>query len=173
MSVLVCRTLYLTSIAFNTTSQISLELSTPPLGSSDDGLAVCFMGANYELNPSTVSLVNATAGGDQFSIAVNPKAVSIDSIEYTSFWDIVKNDTFYQDPESLRCVPVRTGLAALPNQFTLPPACAQHVADDATNVIYITDRFVTTRRAVYGTESAGNLAGNPEANSGNRAGPET
>lgn len=102
MSVSVCRTLYLTSLAFNTTTQISLELATPPQGSEDDGLVVCFMGANYKLNSSTVA-VNATFGGDQFSIdADRPTPVTIDSIEYTNFWNILQNDTFYQDPELLR-----------------------------------------------------------------------
>lgn len=59
------------------------------------------MGANYELNSSTVS-VNATIGGDQFNLDDSLTPVSIDIVEYTSFWDILQNDTFYQDPELLR-----------------------------------------------------------------------
>ena len=104
MSVSVCRTLYLTSLAFNTTTQIVLELATPPQGSidDDDGLALCFMGANYDLR-SSAALVNATtSGGDQFTIDDSPAPVSVDLIEYTSMWDILQNDTFYQDPEALR-----------------------------------------------------------------------
>jgi hypothetical protein len=103
MSGLVCRTLLWTSVAFNTTTQISLELATPPRGSNDDGLAVCFMGSNYELKSSTA--VNSSIGsGDQFNIDENSTPVSIGSIEYTSFWELLRNDTFFQDTELLRCV---------------------------------------------------------------------
>lgn len=112
MSVLLCRTLYLTSLAFNTTTQIALELATPPQHSSedDDGLALCFMGANYDLR-SSIALVNATTSdGDQFTIDDSPAPVSVDLIEYTSLWNILQNDTFYQDSESLRHAPDTTNL---------------------------------------------------------------
>ena len=100
-----CRTLYLTSLAFNTTTQIALELATGPQGSDDDGLAFCFMGANYNLASSPVLVNAATSGADQFTIDATATPVTIGTVEYTSLWNILRNDTFYQDSEALRYIP--------------------------------------------------------------------
>jgi hypothetical protein len=100
MSVPTCRLLYFTSLAFNQTTDVVLELSTPPKGAHDDGVAFCFMGANYILSNSTAT-ANVTVGGNQFDTSFLRRA-RIDVLEFASFWEIMANDTTFQDLTLLR-----------------------------------------------------------------------
>ena len=80
-------------------NQISVELSTPGVG-VDTGLAVCFMGADYNLMDGGAS-VRLSSGGHQFD-AQSETPPSDTEINVVTFSTLLQQDQTFTSYENLR-----------------------------------------------------------------------
>lgn len=94
MSGTICQVLHMTSLALGSVTNVSLELSTSGVG-VDNGMAICFMGANYNLTEPVASLTSS-AGGDQFD-SQSEAQLTVDTSVVTFSSLLQQDNTFTSD----------------------------------------------------------------------------
>eukprot|EP00892_Ulva_mutabilis_P007703 jgi/Ulvmu1/5304/UM022_0098.1 len=122
MSGTLCQTLYMTSLALGSVSQVDVDISTPGIG-SDNGMAICFMGAHYNLTDPVASVQHAL-GGHQFDMDSEVPLRSVDSSVVT-FASLLQQDQTFTSHENLRTFHHNWGSPA-DNAVRLPEILFRH-----------------------------------------------
>lgn len=106
---ILCRVLLYSSLAFNSTNDITFEYTTPGF-TATDGLLTC-LSSSWSIHPSSFSLVSLWEGGSQFDTTEkqidtqNQQTAAFFSsasakwnlspIQYGSLYDILKGDAYF------------------------------------------------------------------------------
>lgn len=97
MSGTICQVLYTTSLALGSVTNVSLELSTSGVH-TDNGLAICFMGANYNLSDPAATL-SFSSGGDQFDVQSETTLGAVEANVMTFSSLLQQDNTFTSDQQ--------------------------------------------------------------------------